>query len=91
MAVNAFGATMLDRIIIQTGQIPVVNMALRAVCLLTILLEQHEFAVRQIFSGMAFGRVADVAAIDDATLLKDRIVDRSHIGLVTGMTSGTGN
>jgi len=57
----------------------------------TISLEQHKLTVRQILSGMTFGRVADVAAIDNAPFLEDRIVDRGHISLVTGVTGGAGN
>ncbi len=91
VTIDTLCPAMLDLIVVQSRQIPMVGMTLRAVGLGTVGVKHHQLAVRQIFLGVSFARVADIALVGNSALLENRLIDRGHISLVAGVTRGTRN
>ena len=91
VAVDALGVLGAGVLAIAARLVVVVDVAVGAVGLGVGGVDQHHLAVCQVLLGVALGRVAEVAAVEDAAFLEDRLVDRHHVGLVAGVARGAGD
>ena len=91
VTVDTFRPAMFHRFHIQTGKIPMINMAMRTVGLLPFIGDFHYLAVSKVFFGMPLRRMAIITAIENPAFFENRLVNRSHVGLMSRMAKGAGN
>lgn len=75
VAVNALCTAMFNRFVVESGKIPVISMALRAVRFRAVGVEHHQLAVGKILFGMPLARVADIALIGNSALFENRLIN----------------
>jgi hypothetical protein len=70
---------------ICAGHVPVVDMTSCAVGIVAIAVHQHDRAVSKVLLAVTLAGMADIALMEYAAFFEYLIVDRRHIGLMTGM------